>query len=166
MSQCPCLHVHVSMSKSPCPCLHVHVSMSTSLCLHVPCLHSTMFPCLNVYVSMFLCLHLNVYGSLCLYVSMIRCLHLNVSRSTCIWSPCLNFSRICKLRTEQIKNGNFRLFAANGKQEEQSSVCLSKTEQKFVFLGRQTINSNRRLLFQHMCPSIAITLDYDFAFFH
>jgi hypothetical protein len=38
---------------------------------------------------------------------------------------------------------NFRLFAANG-----------NGKQKFVFLGRQMINVNRRLLFQRTCPSM------------
>ncbi len=41
---------------------------------------------------------------------------------------------------------NFRLFVANG-----------NGKQKFVFLGRQTINSNRRLLFQQTCLSIVQT---------
>jgi hypothetical protein len=37
----------------------------------------------------------------------------------------------------------FGLFAANG-----------NGKRKFVFLGRQTINGNRRLLFQQTCPSM------------
>ncbi len=43
-----------------------------------------------------------------------------------------------------MKNGNgFHLFAEN-----------KNKKQKFVFLGPQTINSNRRLLFRQMCPSM------------
>jgi hypothetical protein len=41
--------------------------------------------------------------------------------------------------TEKTENGNFRLFSANGKW-------------KFVFLGQQTMNGNRCLLFQQTCP--------------
>jgi hypothetical protein len=42
----------------------------------------------------------------------------------------------------EMKMENFRLFAANGNRKR-----------KFVLLGRQTINSNRRLLFHqaHLC---------------
>jgi hypothetical protein len=42
---------------------------------------------------------------------------------------------VSKRKTELTENGYFCLFAANG-------------TQKFVFLGRQTINANRRLLFR------------------
>jgi hypothetical protein len=45
------------------------------------------------------------------------------------------------LKTELKEEDNISLFAANGKR-------------KFVFLGRQMINGNRRLLFQQTCPSI------------
>jgi hypothetical protein len=44
---------------------------------------------------------------------------------------------------ELMENGNFRLLAANG-----------NGKRKFVFLGRQTINGNRRLLFQQTCLSM------------
>jgi hypothetical protein len=43
----------------------------------------------------------------------------------------------CKRET-----ANFRLFATN-----------EKGKRKFVFLGRQTMNGNQRLLFQQTCPS-------------
>ncbi len=46
----------------------------------------------------------------------------------------------CKWKTE---TANFCLFAAYGRR-------------KFVFLGQQTINSNRRLLFQQTCPSMPL----------
>jgi hypothetical protein len=57
---------------------------------------------------------------------------------------------------ELTENGNFRLFAANGKQKRQTSVRLlqMRTENEVDFLGGQTINSNRRLLFQQTCPSV------------
>ncbi len=45
------------------------------------------------------------------------------------------------------ENGNFRLFAVN-----------RNGKRKFVFLGRQTINANRRLLFQQMYPSWAFSI--------
>ncbi len=46
----------------------------------------------------------------------------------------------CKQKTE---TANFSFFTANGKRKW-----------NFVFLGRQTINGNRRLLFQQTCPSM------------
>jgi hypothetical protein len=42
-----------------------------------------------------------------------------------------------------MENGNIRLFAANG-----------NGKRKFVFLGRQPINGNQRLLCQQTCPSM------------
>ncbi len=51
----------------------------------------------------------------------------------------LPFQYILYIR--KTKTANFRLFFANRKR-------------KFVFLGRQTINGNRRLLFQQTCPSM------------
>ncbi len=39
------------------------------------------------------------------------------------------------------RNGKLPLLSANGKR-------------KFVFLGRQTINGNQRLLCQQTCPSV------------
>jgi hypothetical protein len=54
-----------------------------------------------------------------------------------------------------MENGNFRLFAANGKRKRQTSVrLLQMRTEKVDFLGGQTINSNRRLLFQQSCPSV------------
>ncbi len=47
----------------------------------------------------------------------------------------------CKRKTE---TANFRSFAANG-----------NGKQMFVVLGLQTINGNRRLMFQPTCPSMA-----------
>jgi hypothetical protein len=112
--------------------LCLHVSMSTSL--HVsksmsPCLHVTMSPCLHV--SMSICLHV--------YVSMFqefpkRKTELNRKRQ---------FPFVCyKRKTE---TANFHLFAAN-----------ENGKRRFVILGRQTINGNRRLLFQQTCPSMPI----------
>jgi hypothetical protein len=49
---------------------------------------------------------------------------------------------------ELTENGNFRLFAANGKIETANFVCFLQMETEYgsYFLGRQTINGNRRLL--------------------
>ncbi len=113
-----------------------------------PCLYVSMSPYLHV--SMSPCLHVSM--SPCLYVSVSPCLHVSMSPS-----PCLHVSGI--LQTENGSNGkrhlpfvfckrktemaNLRLFAANG-----------NGKRLFVFLSRQTINCNRRLLFQKMCPSV------------
>ncbi len=53
-------------------------------------------------------------------------------------------------KTEPTENGNFRIFAANGKRKRKTSVYLAANgngKRKSVFLGRKTINGNRRLLF-------------------
>jgi hypothetical protein len=118
MSPCLCIYVHVSMSMSPCPCFHVSMSMSPGLyvpispCFHVSCLYR------NVSMS----------KSQCLHFSMSPCLH--VSMSPC---PCLMFSKFRERKTELTKNGNFRLFAANGKWKGQTSVCLPQTEMEVCF---------------------------------
>jgi hypothetical protein len=53
----------------------------------------------------------------------------------------LLFQYIYIQAVELKENRNFYLFAANRKR-------------KFVFLGRQSKNSNQRLLFQQTCPSM------------
>jgi hypothetical protein len=40
------------------------------------------------------------------------------------------------------ENGNFGLFAVNGKWKWQTFVCLLQTEAEDFFLGQQTINGN------------------------
>ncbi len=53
-------------------------------------------------------------------------------------------------KTEPTENGNFRIYAANGKRKRKTSVYLAANgngKRKSVFLGRKTINGNRRLLF-------------------
>jgi hypothetical protein len=50
------------------------------------------------------------------------------------------FPEFRKRETELTEDGNLRLLAANG-----------KGKPMFVVLGRQTINGNRRLLFQQTC---------------
>jgi hypothetical protein len=79
-------------------------------------------------------------------------------------SPCLHvsqcFQNSANKKPELTENRNFRLFAANTKGKRQTSICLLQMETenwKFVFIGRQTINSNRRLLFQQTCPSLEIS---------
>ncbi len=121
--------------------LHVHVSM-----LHVhavsPCCMSMLLSKLHVLAECILCISMHK-GGLCF------CFPLDV-----FISPCLHVSGIPQ--TDNGTNGkrqllfflreretaNLRLFAANG-----------NGEQTLVFLGRQTINGNRRLLLQQMCPS-------------
>ncbi len=87
----------------------------------------------------------------CLHVYVYMCM------SSC---PCLHDSGIPQKKMELTENrtsivgkkrntetSNFHWFAANGKR-------------KFVFLGRQTINSNRPLLLQQTCPSMGINNRY------
>jgi hypothetical protein len=88
-----------------------------------------------------------------LYVSMSPCLHVSMTPSSCLHVLVSTFRNsangnrltengnlVCFLQTE---TANFRFFAAyrNGKWS-------------FVFLGRQTINDGRRLLFQQTLPSM------------
>jgi hypothetical protein len=125
------------MSMPPCPCLHVHVSMS-------PCINFSMFQCLHVYVSMLPCLHLNFSMSPCLHVFMSPChnvLMFPQTENVTSGKRQLPFV-FCKRKTE---TANLRFVAAN-----------VNGKQKFVFLGRQTINGNRRLLFQITCPSMLV----------
>ncbi len=110
-------------------CFPFDVSMSMSLCLHMsPCLHFSTFPCLCLQVSMSPSLHVSKSPSL--HVSMSPCF----SKRKTATSVCF-----CKRKTE---TANIRLFAAN-----------EKGKRKFGFFGQQTINGNRRLLFQQkfMC---------------
>jgi hypothetical protein len=56
---------------------------------------------------------------------------------------------------ELTKNGNFRLFAAKRKTETANfHLSSANGKRKFVFLGRQTINGIRSLLFQPTCLSM------------
>ncbi len=73
--------------------------------------------------------------SIYLYISI--CIYLHKSISISIYAA---VSIYIYIYTE---NGNLRLFAPNGRR-------------KFIFLGRQTINGNRHLLFQQTYPSMAI----------
>jgi hypothetical protein len=65
------------------------------------------------------------------------------------------FLEFRKRKTELTENGNFRLFAENGN-GKLPFVCL-KRKRKLVFLGRQMINGNRRVLFQQTCPSMYLS---------
>jgi hypothetical protein len=63
-------------------------------------------------------------------------------------SPCLGTTE-----TELTENDNFCLFSADGKQNGKLPfVCCERKREKwkFVFLGQQTMNGSRRLLFQQM----------------
>jgi hypothetical protein len=112
-----------------------------------PCLHGSMSPCLHA--SMSLCLYvsiLHVSMSPCLQVSMSPCPRLHVSRIPKTENGTNGKRQLpfvfCKRKTEM---ENFRLFTAN-----------RNRKQTFDFLGRQTINGNRRLLFWQTCLSIVI----------
>ncbi len=98
-----------------------------------------MSPCVHVHVSMSLCLHVSLlhfsmFPCLHVYFSIFPCLRLHISKSPCM------FPEFRKRKTELTEDGNLRLLAANG-----------KGKPMFVVLGRQTINGNRRLLFQQTC---------------
>ncbi len=54
------------------------------------------------------------------------------------------------------ENDNFRLFGANG--NGKPPFVFGKRKMEFCFLGRQTINGNRLLLCQQMCPYCFSTL--------
>ncbi len=126
MSECSILHGHVSMSVSPCPCFH---AMSPSPC-----------QCLHVHVSMSMSLFLHV-AMPHVYVSMFPCLRLHVFVSM---SPCFRNSS-----TENRTNGTATSRNAF------VSLLQTKTENKSFFsFCRQTINGNRRFLFQQTCPSM------------
>jgi hypothetical protein len=51
------------------------------------------------------------------------CLHASMSPSLC-----LHVSGILQTETELTENGNFRLFAANGKRKQQTSISLLQME--------------------------------------
>jgi hypothetical protein len=63
-----------------------------------------------------------------------------------------------KRKTELMKNGNFHWFVCCKQKKEMANSCLfaanGNGKRKFVFLSRQTINGNRRLVFQQTCPSM------------
>jgi hypothetical protein len=62
-------------------------------------------------------------------------------------------------KTKLTENGYFHLFFANGKTEMVNFTLFAANgngTHNFVFLGRKTINGNRRLLFQHTGPSLFI----------
>ncbi len=135
----------VFLLMSSCPCLHV----SMSPCLRVsmsPCLLVSLSPCLSVLMS--LCLY---NKSLCFYVSMSLC-------------PCLDVSMFLEFRKRKAEltgNGNLCLCAANG--NDILPFVVENGKRKFVFLGRQTINGNRRSLFQkraHLCSSMTVVILY------
>jgi hypothetical protein len=54
-----------------------------------------------------------------------------------------------------MENDSFSLFSAKPKLP--FVYCKRNGKRMFVFLGRQTINGNRRLLFQQTCPSMPIS---------
>jgi hypothetical protein len=143
------LRLHVFyVSKS----LYLHASTSRYLLVSVsPCLRVSVSPCLGLHVSMSPCLHvsmslhmspcLHVYMSPCLLFPLSPCLYVSMSMFPCFRnSPTENGTDekwellfvLCKRKTE---TANFHFFAENG-----------NGKWTFVFLGRQTINSIRRML--------------------
>jgi hypothetical protein len=80
--------------------------------------------------------------------SMSPCLNLHVSMS-----PCL------QTETELKEKGNFYLFSCKRKTET-ANFCLfaANGNGKFLFLGRQMIKGNRRLLFRKI-PMVAEHID-------
>ncbi len=105
--------------------------MSMSPCLHV---HVSMSPFLNVSLSHF-----------CVYI--FPCLHLHVSMSFC-------FPEFRKTENGTNGNSNFCLFAENGNGELPFVCCKRKQKAEICFLCKQTMNSNRRLLFQQRSLSM------------
>ncbi len=57
-------------------------------------------------------------------------------------------------KTKLTENGNFRLFAANGKRKGKLLFVFCKQKYKSVFLGQQTINGYQHLQFQQTCQSM------------
>ncbi len=106
---------------------------------------------------MFKCLHLNV--SISILPSPCHHLHVTISTSPSP-SPYVSLSMTLRFRNSTNGKRNWRKTAAsvyflqmeNGNGKPRFVCC--KWKQTFVFLGRQMINGNRRLLFQHMCPSM------------
>ncbi len=105
------------------------------LYLHVS-LSMSPCPCLHVHVSMSPFLHVSMSH---VYVSMFPSLHLHVSM----------FPEFRKQKMELTENGNGKL---------PFICCNGNGKWKFVILGRQTINGNRRFLFQQTCPSKCIPM--------
>ncbi len=98
----------------------------------------------DVYMCTCPCLHVSMSPYLHVFMSPCPCLHVFMSPCPCLrvfWTPLEeNGNLCCERKTE---TANFRLFAAN------------EQKRKVVFLGRQMINGNQRLLFQKMCPSVS-----------
>ncbi len=64
-------------------------------------------------------------------------------------------NRVYVRKTELTEDGNFHLFAANGKWKGPISVCFLQMENGSLFsLVCKWVNGIRRLLFQQMCPSM------------
>jgi hypothetical protein len=137
-----CLHVHVSMSMFRMfPCLCLHVSMFSCLndsrfpCLHVSgILHieqtvnklrkiawASVFRLKRQHIYVRYCIYVYMYICTCVYVYMRICVYVFVYTYVYVYMNVYNVC-ICKhvyvyiiRKTELTGNGNFRLFAANGK---------------------------------------------------
>ncbi len=114
-----------------------------------------------LHVSLFLCLHISI--SPCFHVSnfMSPCLHFHVS----------TYQGFRKRKTELTENDNFRLFPANTNRNCKLPFVFGKPKRKrtFVFLGLQTKNRIKRLLFHQTCLFMPIYTaeqsNPDFSFF-
>ncbi len=107
------------------PNLHVHVSM-------FPCFLASMFPCLHFSMSPCVCPQISMFPSPC------PCLHVSANGKRNQWKMATSLCFLTENRKVKLP-----LFAAN-----------RNGKRKFVFLPRQTINENQRLLFQQTWPSI------------
>ncbi len=95
----------------------------------------------------------------CLHVSISRCFRVSASMPPCLRvsvSPCFRVSMTLSpyFRIPLMENGNFCLFAANGKRKRQTSVCLHAIGiRKRKNFCPWSANGNKRLLFQQTWPS-------------
>jgi hypothetical protein len=117
------------------PCLHVHV----------PCL------CLHVYMAPFL--HVSMSQ---VYISMFPFLHVHAAMFPEFRKPKNGMNVKQPLPFVCYKRKNNR----NNKSSAYLLICCKwKQKTEFVFLSRQRINGNRRLLFQQTYPSMPVSFD-------
>ncbi len=105
----------------------------------------------SINFSMSPCLHVSMSPCLCIHISMSPCLHVNVSM----------FPEFHKQKTELIENAT-SIFCCKRKMET-TDFCLfaasGNRTGKFVCLGQQTRNGNRRLLFEQRAYLCQLNID-------
>jgi hypothetical protein len=84
-------------------------------------------------------IHIYIYIYMYVYISIHTCIYIYICIYIYMW------------KTE---TANFRLFTAYFR------FFSANRKWKFVFLGRETINSDRRLLFQQTCLSLIVWYRY------